>query len=154
VRILVAIDGSPCSEAVVHSVSARPWPPDSEIRILTVVSSRLPLIPEPTLTLAAAYETVLAESRSRAPATVNSAASEIRAAQPQLHVMTSILEGSPKRVIVEEAQEWPADLIVLGSHGFGVASRFLLGSVSQAVALHAPCSVEIVRGAPCSDAGS
>jgi hypothetical protein len=38
-----------------------------------------------------------------------------------------------------------ADLIVLGSHGLGPVNRRLLGSVSPAVALHALCSVEIVR---------
>jgi nucleotide-binding universal stress UspA family protein len=48
-------------------------------------------------------------------------------------------------VIVEEAEKWGADLIVLGSHGYGPMSRFLLGSVAHAVALHAPYSVEIVR---------
>lgn len=49
-------------------------------------------------------------------------------------------------MILEEAEAFGADLIVVGSHGHGMLERFLLGSVSQAVALHASCSVEIVRG--------
>jgi nucleotide-binding universal stress UspA family protein len=48
-------------------------------------------------------------------------------------------------VILEEAERWDADLIVLGSHGYGLWQRFLLGSVSQAVVSHARCSVEVVR---------
>ena len=48
-------------------------------------------------------------------------------------------------MIVEEAERWGADLILVGSHGYGSVKRFMLGSVSQAVATHAPCSVEIVR---------
>jgi nucleotide-binding universal stress UspA family protein len=56
-----------------------------------------------------------------------------------------VIDGSPKQVIVEQAEQWGADLIVMGCHGFGPVKRFLLGSVSQAVAVHAPCSVEIVR---------
>ena len=40
---------------------------------------------------------------------------------------------------------WGADLVVLGTHGHGPAGRFLLGSVAHSVALHAPCSVEVVR---------
>jgi nucleotide-binding universal stress UspA family protein len=48
-------------------------------------------------------------------------------------------------VILKEASRWQADLILLGCHGYGNVKRFLLGSVSQAVALHAPCSVQIVR---------
>lgn len=43
------------------------------------------------------------------------------------------------------AEEFRADLIMVGSHGHGAIERFLLGSVSQAVALHAKCSVEIIR---------
>ena len=48
-------------------------------------------------------------------------------------------------IIMQEAEKFNADLIVVGSHGGGAIERFLLGSVSQAVALHAKCSVEIVR---------
>jgi nucleotide-binding universal stress UspA family protein len=48
-------------------------------------------------------------------------------------------------MIFQEAAEWGADLIVAGSHGRRGASRFLLGSVSEPVAFHAKCSVEIIR---------
>jgi nucleotide-binding universal stress UspA family protein len=76
---------------------------------------------------------------------VAKAAKEIAEQASSLRVVTEVLDGSPKKVIVEEAERWGADLIVIGSHGYGPVRRFLLGSVSQAVALHAPCSVEIVR---------
>jgi nucleotide-binding universal stress UspA family protein len=59
--------------------------------------------------------------------------------------------GRAQDVILDEAERWGADLIVLGSHGYRAFKRFLLGSVSQAVATHAPCSVEIVRRAAPSD---
>jgi nucleotide-binding universal stress UspA family protein len=62
-----------------------------------------------------------------------------------LQVSTEVLTGSPKRRIVEEAEGWGADLIVVGSHGYKSWERMLLGSVSQVVAAHAACSVEIVR---------
>ena len=48
-------------------------------------------------------------------------------------------------MILDEAESWGADLIVLVSHGYGPLKRFLLGSVSQAVVSHAKCSVEVVR---------
>jgi nucleotide-binding universal stress UspA family protein len=44
------------------------------------------------------------------------------------------------------ADLWGADLIVVGSHGRRGVDRYLMGSVSEAVALHAHCSVEVVRG--------
>ena len=62
-----------------------------------------------------------------------------------------VASGSPKEVILDEADAFGADLIVVGSHGYGMVERFLLGSVSQAVALHAKCSVQIVRGAEKTD---
>lgn len=46
---------------------------------------------------------------------------------------------------LEQASKWGADLIVLGSHGRKGLKHFLLGSVSETVARHAICSVEIVR---------
>jgi nucleotide-binding universal stress UspA family protein len=54
-------------------------------------------------------------------------------------------KGDPRAVIVDHAARWNADLIVLGSHGFKGLDRLLIGSVSEAVLRHAPCSVEIVR---------
>jgi nucleotide-binding universal stress UspA family protein len=51
---------------------------------------------------------------------------------------------------VEEAERWGADLIVLGSHGHGATMRMRLGSVSHRVVLHAPCSVEVIRGRACT----
>lgn len=53
--------------------------------------------------------------------------------------------GDPKATIIDYAKKWRADLIVLGSHGWRGLSRFLMGSVSEAVVRHAGCSVEVVR---------
>jgi nucleotide-binding universal stress UspA family protein len=53
--------------------------------------------------------------------------------------------GEPRTMILDTAKTWGADLIVLGSHGRRGMDRFLMGSVSEAVAIHAHCSVEVVR---------
>ncbi|MEP6913931.1 MAG: universal stress protein [bacterium] len=56
-----------------------------------------------------------------------------------------------QEVILDEAEAFGADLILIGSHGHGSFERFLFGSVSQAVALHPKCAVEIVRKAKTAD---
>jgi nucleotide-binding universal stress UspA family protein len=53
--------------------------------------------------------------------------------------------GDARQIILDQANDWGADLIVLGSHGYRGVDRFMLGSVSESVVMHASCSVEIVR---------
>ena len=60
-------------------------------------------------------------------------------------ISTEVLFGSPDSRIVETAEQWHADLIVIGSHGYSRWERLLLGSVSDSVLHHAPCSVLVVR---------
>jgi nucleotide-binding universal stress UspA family protein len=74
------------------------------------------------------------------------AAEELRTAK--FNVSTELVEGDPKSQIIDIADNWRADMIVLGSHGRTGLDRFLMGSVSQAVVRHAHCTVEIVRTAP------
>ena len=62
-----------------------------------------------------------------------------------LTATTGVLSGNPKRCIIEYAKEWDADLIVIGSHGRRGLTRLALGSVSEAVAMNAECSVEVIR---------
>jgi len=56
-----------------------------------------------------------------------------------------VVSGDPKTVILDEASEWKADLIALGSHGWHGVDRLIMGSVSESVAMHAHCSVEVIR---------
>jgi len=53
--------------------------------------------------------------------------------------------GDPAEGVVDMARAWPADLLVIGSHGREGLERVLLGSVAEAVARHAPCPVLVVR---------
>ncbi|MGE0684593.1 MAG: universal stress protein [Candidatus Binatia bacterium] len=147
-KILLAIDGSPCSEAAVREVATRQWPEGSEVKILAVVTVLLPDVPlDPFFVTYAAHMEMMKKERTRLEELVERTASELRKSvvSKELHIETAVIDGSPKQIIVEQAEQWNADLIILGCHGFGPVKRFLLGSVSQAVAVHAPCSVEIVR---------
>jgi nucleotide-binding universal stress UspA family protein len=85
-------------------------------------------------------------ARERARVTLDRAVESLKRNQvTKLPVDSQILYESPRDAIIEEAERWGADLIVVGSHGYRGYKRFLLGSVSQSVAAHAPCSVLIVR---------
>jgi nucleotide-binding universal stress UspA family protein len=79
---------------------------------------------------------------------VDQAAEEIRKDYPDLgtQLTTKVVKGSPNQEIVEEAENWGADLIIMGSHGYGFWRRSLLGSVSESVVHLAPCSVLVVKG--------
>jgi nucleotide-binding universal stress UspA family protein len=143
-RILLAIDGSPCSETAVQSVAQRRWPAPTQIEVVTVVFTHMPTIPDPTLTGIAMHWTAIEDARRRAPILIEDAQSQLRG-RTDVEVTSMILEGHPADVIIEEARRWNADLIVVGSHGYGPVKRLALGSVSGRIATHAPCSVEIVR---------
>jgi nucleotide-binding universal stress UspA family protein len=145
-RILLAIDGSSFSDAAVNEVALRPWPLASELRIISVVEP--PLLPtvETWVPPDNYYEALEAAAEDQARATVEKATEAIGRAQgDHLKVTAEIISGHPRHVIVDEAEQWEADLIVVGSHGYTGLTRLWLGSVSQAVASHAKCSVEIVR---------
>lgn len=144
-RVLLAIDGSPFSQAAVTDVAERPWPKGTAVEILTVIHSAVPMAIDPAFVIAAIHVDQTEEQRHLASALVDAAATQIERSAPDLAVTTRILEGTPKDVIVEEAAAWGATLIVLGSHGHGRLRRMMLGSVAGAVVANAPCSVEVVR---------
>lgn len=145
-RVLLAVDGSPYSDAAVDEVATRAWPADSEIRVITAYE--LPLAPAPeTWALPPDYFDKLDRAaREHAETVEHSVVLKLaKALDPSIKVTGNILPGAPRSIILEETERWKADLVVVGSHGYGVWHRFLLGSVSQAVVSHAKCSVEVVR---------
>ncbi|MFN7948088.1 MAG: universal stress protein [Blastocatellia bacterium] len=145
-KILLATDGSAYSEAAVHEVARRPWPAGTVIKVLSAVE--LPFIPTTeTWALPDSYYSELEKSeKEKAKLALDKAIEHLRIAQgPTVEITSEMHEGKAEEVILDEADRWGANLIVLGSHGYRGFKRFLLGSVSQNVASHAKCSVEIVR---------
>ncbi|KAG6437153.1 hypothetical protein SASPL_102064 [Salvia splendens] len=63
----------------------------------------------------------------------------------QVHINTSIIEGDPKEMICDLAEQMQVDLIVIGSRGLGKIKRALMGSVSNYVIHHAKCPVLVVK---------
>jgi nucleotide-binding universal stress UspA family protein len=120
----------------------RAWPVGSVIRVLTVVEVPPPLAPE--FAVAANFAETQEELRKEGEATVRSFREIVE--RTGLRVETHVRQGRAGREIVEEAKEWGADLVLMGSHGRTGLKRVLMGGVAQHVVSHAPCSVEVVRG--------
>ena len=142
-KILMAIDGSDFSTAAVQSVIARPWPAGTEVKVLHVVEPPSLLMGREMGGYDPEFESVWKALREQAKDMVSKAADKLRAAK--FNVSTELVEGDPKSQIIDIANQWHADMIVLGSHGWSGFQRFLMGSVSQDVVRHAHCSVEVIR---------
>lgn len=144
-KILLAIDDSKFSEAATQTLIAQVRSKGTEVRVLHVIelyplfSAGKQLAPE----LAIASE----EHRHHADRLVARTAKVLRDAGFD-RVTTTVGQGDPKVVVLDTAAECNADLIVLGSHGEKDWTRFLIGSVSEAVVRHAQCSVQVVRIRP------
>lgn len=141
-RILLATDGSDFSRAAARSIAKRPWPQASEVKIVSVVHVSDPTI-ESWSDLPEEIALIESEIIRQGEEDVDAARKIV--AGTGLQVTTSVLKGYPKSVIVDEAERWGADLIVVGSHGRRGISRLLMGNVSEAAAMHGHCSVEVIR---------
>src|SRR5688572_14178439 len=136
-KILLAVDDSKHSDAAAEAVARGLWPPGSTVRVLSAYTTFIPIDVSALYAVTAIGPDLEKAARDQALAVVERSASKIRKAG--LVVETNVEAGDARTVIVEEAAEWPADLIVVGSHGQGGLRRLLLGSVAQHVAAHAPC---------------
>ena len=145
-KLLFATDGSANSKAALEEIANSPYPPGSSMHIISVIDN---VVFTPGNAPMGSMNEFYTESRrmalSKAKDNIENAEKVLQMKNPALTFTTAIINGSPKSIILEEAEKFGSDLIIVGSHGYGPVKRFLLGSVSHAVALHAKCSVEIVK---------
>src|SRR6185369_15587729 len=145
VRIVVGTDGSPASEEALRAVAARQWPPRSEVKVVMVDD---PVAPEFLGKVIPPLGKMLEEDRQEERAWLKQLSKQsldiLRGAE--IKVSCVLREGDPKQELCKAAEEWNAGCIFVGSAGFSNRfERFVLGSVSAAVAARAHCSVEVVR---------
>ena len=146
-RVLLAVDGSECSDAAVQAVVDRFLPEKTEVKIINAVEwmREMPLCFQYGSGPAAGHDVVESRNKSfeRARELVERVAAQLEFRG--FHPSVSTPDADPRHAIVDAAREWPADLIVIGSHGRRGFDRLLLGSVAESIVRHAPCSVDIVR---------
>ena len=146
-RILIATDGSEYSTAAVKKACELIInPADTSVRVVSAFEDAYPIAAEPFAVSTDFYQHIIDAAQSQSEHFANEAAQMIRDRFPgnEPEITVGVLRGSPEQQIVEEARNWKADIIVVGPHGRGFWGR-MLGSVSDAVVHHAPCSVIVVR---------
>lgn len=143
IRLVVGVDNSSDSGAAVDEICKRQWPGQTEVRLLAVVDTVMP-IPDPADPSALKWiEVAEEENWDQVREIFDRVAQKLRNAG--LHADVLIRRGNPADEILQEAHTWDADCIFVGARGTRGIDRLLLGSVSSAVSARAHCSVEVVR---------
>ena len=142
-KILIATDGSQASEEIIKATGQTIGNPENTtVKIIAAVEPLAPMAAEPFAVSAEYYGEVEAQAKKHAEEFTAEAAERLKEICPQMaDVSSEVFRGGAAQTIVETATDWNADLIIVGSHGYGFWSRALLGSVSNSVVNHAPCSV-------------
>ena len=146
-KILIATDGSDYSKAAIQECCRLLIrPDDSEVLIVSAYEDAYPIMAEPYAISADYYQKLDDAVSEMASNFVSEAKKMVGDAFPsaEFPIETEVLRGPPDQQIIEKANAWDADIIVVGSHGRGFWGR-LLGSVSNGVVHHAECSVLVVR---------
>jgi nucleotide-binding universal stress UspA family protein len=144
-KVLLATDGSDCSIEAAHAIAAEIWPQGSVFKLLSVEESLIVGNETETAYPNSLIEELIAMAQDRARSAVEQAKDILQRAGLTVDDTSSAPAGEPRSLILDKAKKWGADLIVLGSHGRRGLDRLLVGSVSEAVAVHASSSVRVVR---------
>jgi nucleotide-binding universal stress UspA family protein len=153
-KLLVAYDGSECAEAALSELKRCGLPAAVEALVLSVADVLVPPGAEPADSrnpewLVASLKKMSAQAQQaveQAHATAQRGAKILQASFPDWKVQAQAVADSPGWAIVKKAEEWSADLVVVGSHSRSALGRLILGSVAQTVVSQAPCSVRVARG--------
>ena len=141
-RLVIGVDGSIDSDMAIYVVANRNWPSGSEVRLVTSVG---PLHTSHPIKTFDEEKALIEKMHEHAAVNLRDGAAQHGTS---LTISSVISFEDPKHALVHEAESWGADTIFIGSRGHGRLGRFMLGSVSAAVATRAHCSVEIVRRTP------
>jgi nucleotide-binding universal stress UspA family protein len=148
-KVILATDGTGHSDAAVEIFRTLSLADGDEVKVVSVVDMAVPL----AMDIYAGYlpsstdiEAAVKENTEKVLETTRARIADFFDGR-NVTVTCEVLHGSPESRIVETAEDFEADLIVVGSHGYNRWERLLLGSVSDSVVHHAPCSVLVVRSA-------
>lgn len=157
-RLLIAHDGSEAADSALDDLTHAGLPADGEALVMTVAEVWLPPPPPSAceiVEMAANAKGALGLERkymSASRVVIDAGKLAAKAAErfqvnfPNWKVNHEAAWGSPTLELFSKAEEFKADLILVGSHGRSALGRFFLGSISQWLLNEAGCSVRIARG--------
>jgi nucleotide-binding universal stress UspA family protein len=155
-RVLVALDHSAASSAIFQEALSLAKAIDAQLMLLHVLSPFDEAFPNPVFPGAdSTYPTIHTEAIQHYLQEWETYEREgldmlrtyaTQASSVGVAVDFTQQTGNPSRVICQIARNWPADLILLGRRGYTGLSELLLGSVSNYIVHHAPCSVLTIQG--------
>lgn len=146
-KILLATDGTKHSEFALGYIKNFNVAEGDQIKVVSVVDMAVPMAIDMYAGYLPSTPEIEKNLRENAERILEETCKKIleMTAGKQVAISNELLVGSPESRIVETAEEMEADLIIVGSHGYNRWERLLLGSVSNSVVHHAPCSVLVVR---------
>ncbi len=139
-RILVGVDGSEGSRKALE------WAGDVAIQHnceLLVLTSWIPTPPPADQLSGTISVSAAATGRDEVAERLTVMIHEVLGGDPPIRVLPIVQEGNAAKLLIDQSEN--ADLLVVGSRGYGGFIGLLLGSVSQHVAAHARCPVVVVR---------
>ena len=157
-RILIGYDGSDGADAAIDDLRKAGLPRDVDALVVSISEVMMPAtlgndVVGPPLT-SLRVTAALAQAKARAEHAVNEAkelaakaGDRVRSYFPGWKVQTEGLAGWPTTDLINRADEWNADLVVVGSRGRSTLGRLILGSVSKKVVTDSHHSVRVTRGA-------
>ena len=140
-KIVVGVDGSLPSQAALEFAAE-----EAVFRSARLVIVGVWELPPSAIVIAGASQEMVEAFRNDAETIAGRALARAKELYPSISSESRSVEGHPSHVLLEEARE--ATLVVVGSRGRGGFSSMLLGSVSDEVVHHSPCSVVVVRPRP------
>ena len=154
-KILIAYDGSDCAKAALEDLKSAGLPTKAEALVLSIADVFVPppfdeeldntfpmYVPEGVKLAHKRAERKLKEAQAMA----SQASEQVKETFPDWQVSYEAQAESPAWALISKADQWKADLIVVGAHGHSVlGGRLILGSVSQRVLYEASCSVRVAR---------
>jgi nucleotide-binding universal stress UspA family protein len=145
-KIIIGVDGSKQSDAAVEACG-KFIKSATQIKIISVVEQNYAMATEPFVMSSELYSELAANEKKLADERVEKAKNNLVKVlgDDKIELTTEVFLGNPSQQIIEEAENWKADLIIVGSHGYGFWQRAMIGSVSDSIIHHAQCSVLVVK---------